>query len=78
MGASMKVFHFGGARRRAVIDLIMANVSENIAGFSVNEWFLSFCPGQEVHEIMQQAGQGILEIAATDRVDSLERMPSAP
>lgn len=39
-GGHSYVFHLGGARRRAVIELIMSNNRESIPSIEITEWFL--------------------------------------
>ena len=74
------VFHFGGGRRRAVIEMILELNPEATKSTDINEWFLTL-PAISIDkkpEWLTSFGAATLEISIEERVDKLERSLGRP
>lgn len=73
------VFHFGGGRRHAVLDLIRRAADRSLSGLKTNAWFLSL-PGDvgEAPAPLAAAGPGTLRVQIHQHLDALERTLGRP
>ena len=71
------VFHFGGGRRRAVLELLIEHASER--QITVNEWFITF-PRRQIEKPawIGAANSGLVEMQIRDHIDRLERRLARP
>ncbi len=78
-GDNNYVFHFGGARRRAIIELAASLEPSNIGSIKINEWFLEMPAGPiKAPSWLLRVGPGTLEIIISDRINLLERRLGRP
>jgi len=74
--ASVHVFHFGGFRLRAVLELAAGNNSNDL---SVNEWFMTLpATAAERPTWIAQMSPALLEIAMSSELQRLERLLARP
>jgi ATP-dependent Lhr-like helicase len=78
-GGRRYVFHFGGARRQAVIQLAAQTADRPHAGIVVNEWYLSL-PDRGVRKPrwIDDASPWRIELAIGAKLDSLENTLGRP
>lgn len=75
---SIVVFHFGGASRCAVLELLR-DLSEPGNGITVNEWFLCI-PGHDIVKPswIDHASEAALQIQLADQLEHLEQILRRP
>jgi len=73
------VFHFGGARRRAIIELLRDRDSDAKRRIKVNEWFIS-APGENTSKPawLSDVTAASLELVLMSRLAQLERTLARP
>jgi ATP-dependent Lhr-like helicase len=73
------VFHFGGARRRAVIELILTHAANAAYGVLANEWFLELPKYRgSVPDWLTAPSPSVLELLINSNIDKLERSLARP
>jgi hypothetical protein len=73
-----RVFHFGGARRRAVIELLARRVEVG-SRVRINEWFLELDePGGPKPAWLVDASPAALALSIDSRLEHLERVLGRP
>lgn len=79
IGSKIYVFHFGGSRRQAVIELAASLESKETYLIKVTEWFLEIVTQQEKKPSwLLKAGSGALELMIYEKIDVLERRLGRP
>lgn len=78
VGDTDVVFHFGGAVRRAVIELAASVSRQAPARLAVNGWYLLVPTETGMPRWLEEAGPAILELGIADRVEKLERTLGRP
>jgi len=73
------IFHFGGARRKTVLNMIKSNTDEKLPGWKVTDWLLVM-PSEDLvkPEWLSEVIPGLLQLAISDNIDGLERSLGRP
>ena len=72
-------FHFGGARRKSVIELAAAQAKKQSDGIEINDWYLKVnSTSFEKPAWLTSSGTATLDIAIESRLDNLERKLGRP
>lgn len=78
MNGQRHVFHFGGAKRKAILQLA-ADAARPPAEISVNEWYLTLDgAGVDKPRWIQDPGGWEIEVAVTSKLNSLEHVLGRP
>lgn len=74
------VFHFGGGRRKAIIEMILELNHLSSGDIKVNEWFLHFSKtkGDRKPEWISSLGPSMIEIQIGNKIGKLERSLGRP
>jgi ATP-dependent Lhr-like helicase len=77
---NINIFHFGGGKRRATLDLIRENSNVNCGEIKINEWYIqlskSYYSGKP--DWITNTGIGKLQLAIYGKLDKLERDLARP